>query len=121
MQIFIVRAAALWLEYPFLFKFHMDTNQPGICFLSWQVPCFFDLQTLTLKPSDFGNVRVKVRQRPESEVGMIDFIIVGMLYISVMFVVCFVLSFVTIGITYTMAQFAKRFLYKFRAPHPVLK
>ncbi len=52
---------------------------------------------------------------------MIDFIFAGTLYIAVMFVVCFVLSFVTIGITYTMAKLAKSFLYKFRAPHPALK
>jgi hypothetical protein len=76
---------------------------------------------LDAKDISFGNNRAKVNRWPESEVGMMDFIFAGTLYIAVMFVVCFVLSFVTIGITYIMAKLAKGFLYKFRAPHPALK
>lgn len=52
---------------------------------------------------------------------MIDFIIAGMVYVAVMFVVFFVLSFVTIGITYTFAKFTKSILDRVRTPHPVLK
>ncbi len=51
---------------------------------------------------------------------MIDFIVVGVLFVAVMFVVCFVLSFVTIGITYTLAKIAKGFIDRIR-PQPALK
>jgi len=52
---------------------------------------------------------------------MIDFIVAGVLIVAVMFVVCFVLSFVTIGITYSIATFAKSFIVRMRTPHPALK
>ena len=52
---------------------------------------------------------------------MIDFIFAGVFIVAVMFVVCFVLSFVTIGITYTFAKFTKSFIDRFRSPQPVLK
>ena len=52
---------------------------------------------------------------------MIDFIFAGALFIGVMFVVCFVLSFVTIGITYSLARFTKNFINRLKGPHPVLK
>lgn len=52
---------------------------------------------------------------------MIDFIFAGAVIIAVMFVVFFVLSFVTIGITYTFARFAKSFIDRVRTPHPALK
>jgi hypothetical protein len=52
---------------------------------------------------------------------MIDFIFAGTLYIAVMFAVCFVLSFVTIGTTYTIAKFTKGIIDRLRTPHPVLK
>ncbi len=51
---------------------------------------------------------------------MIDFIVAGVLFITVMFVVCFVLSFVTIGITYTLARVARGFIERLR-PQPALK
>jgi hypothetical protein len=52
---------------------------------------------------------------------MIDFVFAGALYIAVMFAVCFVLSFVTIGITCTIAKFTRGILDRVRSPHPVLK
>ncbi len=52
---------------------------------------------------------------------MIDFIVAGALFVGVMFVVCFVLSFVTIGITYTFAKFTKNLIDRMRSPHPALK
>lgn len=52
---------------------------------------------------------------------MIDFIAAGVLILAVMFMVCFVFSFVTIAITYTFAKFAKHFIERMRTPHPVLK
>ncbi len=52
---------------------------------------------------------------------MIDFIVAGGLFVVVMFVVCFVLSFVTIGITYTLARVVKGFIDRMRTPQPVLK
>jgi len=52
---------------------------------------------------------------------MIDFIVAGTLFVAVMFVVCFALSFVTIGITYTLARVAKGFIDRMRSPHPILK
>ena len=52
---------------------------------------------------------------------MIDFIVAGIVYLVVMFVVFFCLSFVTIGITYAVAGFARRFLSWFREPGLALK
>lgn len=52
---------------------------------------------------------------------MIDFIFAAMVYVVVMFVVFFVLSFVTIGITYTCAKFTRSILDRVRTPHPALK
>ncbi len=52
---------------------------------------------------------------------MIDFVFAGVLYIVVMFAVCFVLSFVTIGIAFTIAKFTRGILGRVRSPHPVLK
>ena len=52
---------------------------------------------------------------------MIDFIFAGMLYLAVMFVVFFCLSFVTIGIAYSFAAFARHFLGRLRQPHLAMK
>ena len=52
---------------------------------------------------------------------MIDFIFAGIVYVAVMFVVFFVFSFVTIGITYTFAKFTRSILDRMQRPHPVLK
>lgn len=52
---------------------------------------------------------------------MIDFIVAGAVFVVVMFLVCFVLSFVTIGITYTLAKVARSFINRMRTPHPALK
>ena len=52
---------------------------------------------------------------------MIDFILAGILYLTLMFVVFFCLSFVTIGITLTTAAFFKRCLQWFRPMHYALK
>ncbi len=41
---------------------------------------------------------------------MIDFIIAAVLYLGLMFVVFFSLSFLTIGITYAFATFVRRFI-----------
>ncbi|MBI5062427.1 MAG: hypothetical protein HZB87_02885 [Desulfatitalea sp.] len=48
---------------------------------------------------------------------MIDFIIAAVLYIGVMFVVFFSLSFVTIGISYAAAAFIRRCFHVLRSPH----
>ncbi|MBI5896435.1 MAG: hypothetical protein HZB24_10700 [Desulfobacterales bacterium] len=47
---------------------------------------------------------------------MIDFIIAAILYIGVMFVVFFSVSFVTIGISYAVAAFIRRCVHGLRAP-----
>jgi hypothetical protein len=52
---------------------------------------------------------------------MTDFIIAAALYLVLMFVVFFCLSFVTIGITYALAGFVKRCVHGFRPPDLVLK
>jgi hypothetical protein len=52
---------------------------------------------------------------------MIDFIIAAALYLVLMFVVFSCLSFVTIGIMYALAGFAKRCMHGFRSPDLVLK
>lgn len=52
---------------------------------------------------------------------MIDFIIAGMVYLLVMFVVFFCLAFVTIGINYAVAMFARRCLNWLRQPDLALK
>ena len=52
---------------------------------------------------------------------MIDFIVAGTLFVAVMFAVCFVFSFVTIGIAYTLAKVAKGFIDRMRTPQPALK
>jgi len=52
---------------------------------------------------------------------MIDFIIAAVLYLALMFVVFFSLSFVTIGIAFALAGFLKRCLNWFRSPSLALK
>ena len=52
---------------------------------------------------------------------MVDFIIAGILYLSIMFVVFFCLSFVTIGLTYSAAAFVKRCQQWRRQPDFALK
>ncbi|MDA8139257.1 MAG: hypothetical protein M0036_11455 [Desulfobacteraceae bacterium] len=52
---------------------------------------------------------------------MIDFIIAAILYLSLMFVIFFCLSFVTIGITYAFASFVRRFIVWGRSPGLALK
>ncbi|WP_161807231.1 hypothetical protein [Desulfatitalea tepidiphila] len=52
---------------------------------------------------------------------MIDFIIAAVLYLALMFVLFFCLSFVTIGITYAATSFVRRCLGRFRSPDLVLK
>jgi len=47
---------------------------------------------------------------------MIDFIIAAILYIGIMFVVFFSVSFVTIGISYAVAAFIRRCLQGLRTP-----
>lgn len=52
---------------------------------------------------------------------MIDFIIAAVMYLALMFVVFFSLSFVTIGITYAVTGFVRRCMHWFRSPGLVLK
>ena len=52
---------------------------------------------------------------------MIDFIIAGAIYLTMMFIVLFSLSFVTIGITYAMATGFKRLLHWNRTTQLALK
>ncbi len=52
---------------------------------------------------------------------MIDFIIAGIIYLLVMFVVFFCFSFVTIGITYAVTTFARKCLSWLRQPDLALK
>jgi hypothetical protein len=52
---------------------------------------------------------------------MIDFILAGMVYLGVMFAVFFCLSFVTVGITYTLANAARRCANWMRQPGPATK
>jgi len=52
---------------------------------------------------------------------MIDFIFAGVIYLTVMFVVLFCFSFVTIGITYATAAFIRRCLNWIRQPHLAMK
>jgi hypothetical protein len=47
---------------------------------------------------------------------MLDFIIAGALYIILMFILFFCISFVTIGIAYAVALFMRRYLSGFRSP-----
>ncbi|MBR9981487.1 MAG: hypothetical protein KFF50_10720 [Desulfatitalea sp.] len=52
---------------------------------------------------------------------MLDFIIAGVLYIALMFVLFFCLSFITIGIVYSFAVCVRRCMHWFRSPDLVLK
>lgn len=52
---------------------------------------------------------------------MIDFIAAGVMYLGVMFFVCFCFSFITIGLSYIVAALAKGFINRLRQPQPVLK
>ena len=52
---------------------------------------------------------------------MIDFIIAAVLYLALMFILFFCLSFITIGITYAAAAFLKRCMHRFRSPSLALK
>ena len=57
----------------------------------------------------------------EEGVLMIDFVIAGLVYLLVMFVVFFCVSFVTIGLTYAVAMFVRRCLNLIRQPDLALK
>lgn len=52
---------------------------------------------------------------------MLDFIIAGAIYIILMFVLFFCLSFFTIGIAYAVAAFIRRCMQWFRSPDLALK
>lgn len=52
---------------------------------------------------------------------MIDFIFAAILYLGIMFVVFFSLSFITIGLTYATASFARRCFNRFRQPDFAMK
>jgi hypothetical protein len=52
---------------------------------------------------------------------MIDFIFAGVIYLSIMLVISFFLSFVTIGITYTLTLFVKRVSHWIRQPRLAYK
>lgn len=52
---------------------------------------------------------------------MIDFILAAFIYIGVMFVLFFCLSFFTIGITYAFASFVRRCVYWARPAEIALK
>jgi phosphatidylglycerophosphate synthase len=52
---------------------------------------------------------------------MIEFILAGMLYLGIMFAVVFLLSFLTIGITFTAASFLKRLVYRGHQPRLAYK
>lgn len=52
---------------------------------------------------------------------MIDFIVAAAIYLGLMFLVFFCLSFVTIGVTYAVAAFVRRCVYTFRSPGLALK
>ena len=47
---------------------------------------------------------------------MIDFIVAGLLYLGIMFVAAFSLSFLTIGITLSVASFVKRCFMRTHQP-----
>jgi len=52
---------------------------------------------------------------------MLNFIIAAVLYLALMVVVFFCLSFVTIGVAYAFAGFIKRFTHRDRSPLLALK
>jgi hypothetical protein len=52
---------------------------------------------------------------------MINFIVAGMLYLIMMFLVLFCFSFVTIGVTYAAAAFVRRCMHWRHQPHLALK
>lgn len=52
---------------------------------------------------------------------MLDFIIAGALYILLMFIIFFVISFLTIGIAYAVGSFIRRCMQWFRSPDLALK
>jgi hypothetical protein len=52
---------------------------------------------------------------------MIDFILAGILYLGIMFIVSFCLSFVTIGITYSVTACFGRYVIRFRQPDLAFK
>jgi len=52
---------------------------------------------------------------------MIDFILAGLVYLGVMFIVFFCFSFVTVGITYLLANTARRCTNWMRLPNPAVK
>jgi hypothetical protein len=61
------------------------------------------------------------RETKKEEYGMIDFVFAGLMYLALMFAVLFCFSFVTIGITYAAASFARRCLHWVRQPHLAMK
>ncbi len=52
---------------------------------------------------------------------MIDFILAGITYVCVMFVVLFCISFATVGICYAVAQMYRRCMCWLGQPHLALK
>jgi hypothetical protein len=52
---------------------------------------------------------------------MIDFVLAGLMYLALMFVVLFCFSFITIGITYAAASFLRRYVHRVRPPHLAMK
>ena len=52
---------------------------------------------------------------------MIDFILVGILYLGIMFLIAFSLSFLTIGITLSVAKCIKRCFLRIHQPNLVFK
>lgn len=57
----------------------------------------------------------------DGEIKMIDFILAGIAYVCLMFVVLFCISFVTIGICYVAAQICRRCVSWWSQPHLVMK
>jgi hypothetical protein len=52
---------------------------------------------------------------------MLDFVLAGLMYVSVMFAVLFFFSFFTIGLTYAVASFVRRCLHWVRQPNFAIK
>ena len=52
---------------------------------------------------------------------MMDFILAGLIYLGLMFVVFFCFSFVTIGLTYAVTAIVRRCISRFRQPHLAMR
>jgi hypothetical protein len=57
----------------------------------------------------------------DGEIKMIDFILAGITYVCLMFVVLFCISYATIGICYGAAQIYRRCVRRLSQPHLVMK